>query len=194
MSVLLLPWRRSGRRNGTGQRRIRWARMLGHGIIWSGLGAVALAVGLGVQLGDSAVDQIDPLYFQGAAVHPRDRGAALDPNALPGPIISPYTQAYGWAQSQAPAYAETGGADYPYAPEPAVTVHRLSESEWEEVPSPSMAPWPPGQVTEDPQIERYASYPIEEKPPAPVAEAGAPPQPRPPAEQLSVAPVLVYDR
>lgn len=204
MGALLLPWRRNSRRRGTGKRGARWARMLGHGIMWSGMGAVALAVGLGVQLGESAVHQIDPLYFQGPAIHPRDRGAALDPNALPPPIISPYTQAYGWAQGQAAAFAETGGADYPYAPEPTVGVHQLAEPEWSDAPAPSMAPWPPGQVTENPQIVRYASYPIEQKPDGPTAQAGAPPEPqaqpqaqpsaRPPAQPLSVAPVLVYDK
>jgi len=176
--------------------------MLGHSIIWSGIGAVALAVGIGVQLGESAVSQIDPLYFAGPAVHPRDRGAALDPNNLPGPITSPYLQAYGWAQSQAALPAFSGGPEYPYAPNPEPVIQQASDEQpWEVVQAPSMAPWPPGQVSDNPQIERYASYPIEEKrttPPeteaTPVAQAGAPPRPQPAAQQLATAPVLVYDR
>jgi len=63
-----------------------------------GAGGV-LAVIFGVSLGNSAISQINPHYFQGAAVHPRDRGAALDPNA-PTVIPNRYEQAYGFAQGQ----------------------------------------------------------------------------------------------
>ncbi|HYJ52083.1 MAG TPA: hypothetical protein VEW04_02835 [Allosphingosinicella sp.] len=173
--------------------------MLGHSILWSGLGAVALAVGVGVQLGESAVSQIDPLYFQGPAIHPRDRGAALDPNNLPGPIVSPYLQAYDWAQGNAALAAYSGGQSYPYAPDPEPAVQRLAETQWEVVEVPAAQPWPAGQVSENPEIERYARYPIEEKrgtvaqpaaaeePPAPVRVAARP------VEALSTASVLVYD-
>lgn len=67
-------------------------------LITAGIGGVA-AVMFGVTLGNSAISQINPLYFQGAAVHPRDRGAALDPNA-PTVIPNRYEQLYGFAQGQ----------------------------------------------------------------------------------------------
>lgn len=67
-------------------------------MITLGVGGVA-AVIFGVSLGNSAISQINPLYFQGAAVHPRDRGAALDPNA-PTVIPNRYEQLYGFAQGQ----------------------------------------------------------------------------------------------
>lgn len=174
--------------------------MLGHSILWSGLGAVALAVGVGVQLGESAVNQIDPLYFQGPAIHPRDRGAALDPNNLPGPIVSPYLQAYDWAQGNAALAASySGPGTYPYAPDPEPAVQRLAETQWEVVEVPAAQPWPAGQVSENPEIERYARYPIEEKRAA-VAEPSTSEEPRAqvrvaaqPTEALSTASVLVYD-
>ena len=194
---------RLGRRRGTGWRRARWARMLGHSILWSGLGAVALAVGIGVQLGDSAVEQIDPLYFQGPAVHPRDRGAALDPNSLPGPIVSPYSQAYSWAQGQEALAAHGGGQAYIYVPEP--LPRQLAETQWEVVEAEPAQPWPVVHAGVRPDIERYARYPITEKPYA-EAEAGADADadriddPRAevrmaahPAEPLSTAPVLTYE-
>jgi hypothetical protein len=171
--------------------------MLGHSILWSGLGAIALAVGIGVQLGESAVSQIDPLYFQGPAIHPRDRGAALDPASLPAPIVSPYLQAYGWAQGDAAIPAHAGGGSHPYAPEPLPAVERLAESQWEVAMSPSTEPWPAVRATENPEIARYASYPIEDK----AAEADAPAEPQAEAQAqvrtavhpLAVTPVLVYD-
>ncbi len=67
-------------------------------LITLGAGGV-LAVIFGVSLGNSAISQINPFYFQGAAVHPRDRGAALDPNA-PTVIPNRYEQLYGFAQGQ----------------------------------------------------------------------------------------------
>src|SRR5687767_4626132 len=63
-----------------------------------GIGGM-IAVIFGVSLGNSAISQINPLYFQGAAVHPRDRGAALDPNA-PTVIPNRYEQLYGFTQGQ----------------------------------------------------------------------------------------------
>lgn len=198
MIGLSLRSRLGGRRSGTGWRRARWAHMLGHSVLWSGLGAVALAVGIGVQLGDSAVDQIDPLYFQGPAIHPRDRGAALDPNNLPGPIVSPYQQAYSWAQGQEVLAAYSGGVAYPYAPDPQPAVQQVAETQWVVVETPPEQPWPAPGAGANPQIERYARYPIEEKPrePAEPDDDAARPQVRMaahPVDPLATAPVLVYE-
>jgi hypothetical protein len=40
------------------------------------------AIMVGVLLGNSAISAIDPVHFRGAAIHPRDRGVATDPNHL----------------------------------------------------------------------------------------------------------------
>jgi hypothetical protein len=171
--------------------------MFGYGAIWSGLGAVLLGVGFGAQLGESAVGEIDPLYFQGPAVHPRDRGAALDPATLPGPIVSPYLQAYNWAQGHAALAAYAGGPQYPYAPDPLPAVQQVAEPQWELVIAPP-EPWPAERAAAHPEIARYASYQIEEKPAAPAEEEEPRGEPqaevRTAAQPLAVTPVLVYDK
>ena len=139
-------------------------------MIWPAMGAVALAVGLGVQLGESAVREIDPLYFQGPAARPM----ALDPVAeVPAP--SPYAQAYGWEQGNAARLAASG-IDYPYAPTPASLVQPIVEPARQDSPPPpplSLPPWPPGQVSSHADVERYTDYPIERKD----GEADAPDEP-----------------
>jgi hypothetical protein len=133
--------------------------MIGSPMIWPAMGALALAVGLGVQLGESAVREIDPLYFQG----PAGRPMAIDPVAQ-APASSPYAQAYGWEQGNAARLADSG-IDYPYAPTPVSLVEPIAEPARQDAPSPppSLAPWPPGQVSIHPEIERYTDYPIERK-------------------------------
>lgn len=79
-------------------------------LISLGVGGV-VAVMFGVTLGNSAISQINPLYFQGAAVHPRDRGAALDPNA-PTVIPNRYEQLYGFADGQAARAAACVGCSF----------------------------------------------------------------------------------
>jgi hypothetical protein len=134
-------------------------------MIWPAMGALALAVGLGVQLGASAVGEIDPLYFQGPAARPE---------GVPPPAEISAPEAYGWEQGNAARLAESA-VDYPYAPTPVA----LHSSEWQEPPPPlSLAPWPPGQVTAHPEVERYTDYPIEAKEP----DGGAPDEERAPAE------------
>jgi hypothetical protein len=133
--------------------------MIGSPMIWPAMGALALAVGLGVQLGDSAVREIDPVFFQG----PVGRPMGIDPVAQ-APAPSPYAQAYGWEQGNAARLADSG-IDYPYAPTPASLVEPIIEPARQDAPSPppSLAPWPPGQVSIHPEIERYTDYPIERK-------------------------------
>ena len=58
------------------------------------------AIMLGLSLGNGAVSQINPIYFQGAAVHPRDRGAAIDPNSIP-PAAPAYGAIYGFGEGRA---------------------------------------------------------------------------------------------
>lgn len=156
---------------GTWRRQSRFWRMIGSPMIWPAMGALALAVGAGVQLGESAVREIDPFYFQGAAEPP----IAVEP-PLPSPP-SAYAQAYGWEQGNAARLA-AGAIDYPYSPTP-VSVVALPAAAPAETPPPlSLAPWPAGQVSSHPEVERYADYPIEQKvPDSPPPDADEDPAP-----------------
>jgi hypothetical protein len=123
---------------------------------------VALAVGLGVQMGESAIGAIDPIHFQGAAPPPQ----GIDP-ALPPPPQSAYAQAYGWEQGNAALQADGASArgyeDFDYVPQ--AIVRPAAAPLWQEPAAPpNLAPWPPGQVSSHPEVERYTDYPIEEKP------------------------------
>lgn len=122
------------------------------------MGALALAVGLGVQLGESAVREIDPLYFQGPAARPAGLDAVAE---APAPAPAAYAQAYGWQEGNAARLAESS-IDYPYAPTPMPVAARQLQ---EPAPPPplSLAPWPAGQVSAHPEVERYTDYPIEAK-------------------------------
>lgn len=143
-------------------------------------GLIFLGVAGGVALGESAVDQINPLYFQGAAVHPRDRGAALDPNALQ--VQSPrFADLYGWEEGQAARAADCSGcaavvARDAYAEAPALQ-YAAAETGWSEAPQTYiLAPEPvPTQTEEAPvqpsEVALYSGFQIEEKP----AEAEAAP-------------------
>jgi hypothetical protein len=140
---------------GTWRRRGRFSRMIGSPMLWSGMGAIALAVGLGVQLGESAVREIDPLYFQGPAARPE----AVEPVAEASAPLP-----YGWEAGNAARLAEAS-VDYPYAPTP-MPVALPAATPAEAPPPPlSLAAWPPGQVSSHPEVERYTDYPIEQKPP-----------------------------
>jgi hypothetical protein len=153
--------------------------MLSNRILWPSMIGIALAVGLGVQLGESAIGSIDPIHFQGAAARPQ----GIDPNVQP-PAQSAYAQAYGWEQGNAARLADGGTfQDFNYLPQP-VSVQRVAEPVWHDAP-PSMTPWPPGQVSSHPDVERYTDYPIEEKPAAQQAEPEQPVSGQPDASALS---------
>lgn len=164
-----------GRRAGTPRRPARFRRMLSNRILWPGMIGVALAVGLGVQMGESAIGSINPIHFQGAAPPVQ----AIDPAALPPPPQSAYAQAYGWEQGNAARLAAGGSAseDFDYVPQ--AIVRPAAAPAWQEPAAPvSLAPWPPGQVSSHPEVERYTDYPIEEKPAVqPEAERVVPEQP-----------------
>lgn len=155
--------------------------MLSNRALWPGMIGVALAVGLGVQMGESAIRDIDPVHFQGVPAHPRERGAAIDPNALPPPPQSAFGQAYNWGDGRAARAADSGYEDFDFAPRPPV-VRRVAAPVVYEEPAPlSLQPWAPGQVSPRPEVERYMHYPVERKvaPDAP----GADEEDTPPAEE-----------
>jgi hypothetical protein len=165
MAGFRLRLSRGRSRPGTAARPGRFRAMISNRMLWPGLIGIALAVGLGVQMGESTVGEINPIHFQGAAPPVRP----FDPAVQPPPVASTYAQAYGWQEGDAARQADSGNQDFDYMPPPA-TVQRTSEQVMP--PPPSMAPWPPGQVSSHPQIERYTDYPIETKP-------AAPPEPEP---------------
>ncbi len=69
--------------------------------------AAVVATILGLHLGNSAVAEINPIHFQGPALHPRDRGTAIDETELAARLARrppSYDQLYGWPEAQA-AYA-----------------------------------------------------------------------------------------
>lgn len=80
------------------------------------LGAL-LAAGIagGIHLGESAIAEIDPVHFRGPAIHPRDRGAAIDPNEIE-PDEPRFASLYGWEDS---ADAVPAGYSSDYAAQPA---------------------------------------------------------------------------
>ena len=146
----------------------------------SALGALILAAGgFGIHLGQSAIDQINPLYFQGAAVHPRDRGAVFDESRLP-PQAPRFAELYGWDEGRSARGAECGGCA-------AVTArdafyesgvrYAVAEPDWQvhpaayavaAEPEPQAAPEEEAaQAPEPVDVARYASFPIEEKPAEP---------------------------
>lgn len=106
-------------------RRVRRRVISPASILTLGVGGV-LAVVFGVTLGNSAISQINPLYFQGAAVHPRDRGAAVDPNA-PTVIPNRYEQLYGFNEGQQARALDCVGCTFgpPAMPDRAI-VHSAS--------------------------------------------------------------------
>jgi hypothetical protein len=69
--------------------------------------SILAAAAAGIHLGESAVASINPIYFQGPALHPRERGAAIDERSLAlaraeAPMI------YGWDQGHAARAADCG--------------------------------------------------------------------------------------
>jgi hypothetical protein len=140
---------------------------------------VIAAAALGIHLGESAIDQINPLYYQGAAVHPRDRGAAIDESAVQ-PRPPRFADLYGWAQGENARTAECGGC-----PTVARDAYRAGthfaviESGWHSEARPAAyyvaepRPQPleaePEAAEAEPEpfvVERYAAFAIEEKPAA----------------------------
>jgi len=155
--------------------------MLSNRLLWPGMIGVALAVGIGVQMGESAIGSINPIHFQGAA----PPVAAIDPNAPPPATAPTYADAYGWQQGDAARQAEQARyEDFDYLPP---SVQRVSQPALPPLPRApvSLAPWPPGRVSSHPDVERYTDYPIETKPAAERAPAAAP---EPPPDQPDADP------
>lgn len=141
------------------------------------LGAsVLLAVAGGIQLGESTIAMINPVHFQGPAVHPRDRGAAVDEHAV-RPSEPSFASLYGWDEGQAARAADCMDCDmlaardaYVEYEAPAVSIYRGLAQEWEEPVLTSEADEGVGGPIEEvsefdrelkERVVRYAYYEIE---------------------------------
>lgn len=142
--------------------------------------AVALpaAAMLGVQLGQSAIAQINPVHFRD---DPAPR--AVDSSALAAAPVDPYAQAYGWDRGNAARAVDCGGTcdaghvDEAQALAFAAPARSASAPYWRDVtPDTELRPWPPGAVpNRGLSVERYMHYPVQ-------AEAAAAPDDAPVAD------------
>jgi len=139
-------------------------------------GSLLASVAIGIALGESAVGLIDPIHFQGPAVHPRDRGAAIDPNRV-RPRPAAYGDLYGWEEGHAARAADCGdcpalaaraayayasaptySAEVPYfggSDEPRAASRRGARAEPAPV-APSREEW----ASREQHVARYAGYPV----------------------------------
>ena len=94
------PDRQTGPRRERRLRRVVFAVMTNPFALPIIAGSLLVAVAAGIHLGESAVAMIDPVHFRDPAVHPRDRGAALDEAELLARRAAP-TPLYGWEEGHA---------------------------------------------------------------------------------------------
>lgn len=68
-------------------------------------GSILAAVVAGIHLGQSSISLINPIYFQGPALHPRERGAAIEERSLAAQPPAD-GQLYGWEKGRAARAAD----------------------------------------------------------------------------------------
>ncbi len=144
----------------------------------------AASMAFGLHLGESAVSEIDPVHYRGPAIHPKDRGAAIDPQELRETQRPQFASLYGWEEGNAAraencgdcdalaardAYAD-GGAAYDYSPAVEKAVAYLEEAEegWTEGDMTDEDQWRDARAEDDEdsyavrtvRVERYAYYPV----------------------------------
>jgi hypothetical protein len=122
-----------------------------------------IAGAVGLQLGESAIGQIDPTYFQGALEPPRDVTKDPRPSRAPG-----FAQASGWAQGYQALAADCGGCS-PVSgqsgPAPAAPLYTYSdatiEPRWQQAAAAVTADEPRlERSVESAQLQRYLHYPV----------------------------------
>ena len=155
--------------------------------------AVVAAAIIGVQLGQSAISEINPVHFQGPLA-PR----AITPPPEPAPY-DPYAQQYTWSMAPPVLSADCGpdcdgtqarqamrlALDDSAGRDPALPPWR------DATPATQLQPWAPGTVSNGRTFERYMHYPVDrEQAEHPMAQpaAVAASAPATPAEALRVAP------
>lgn len=151
-------------------------------------GALLAAVAVGIHLGESSIGLINPIYFQGPAIHPKDRGAAIDEAALQAPRPARYDQLYGWEEGQVARAADCGDCEAlrardTYARDYSARVpyfggetepRRYASAEPEAEPAvyyEAAAPYAEEVIEPEPPALRYAHYPVSYE------EAAAEPEP-----------------
>jgi hypothetical protein len=155
----------AGTRSGTTRGRPRFSGMLrtrSSALVASGAGLMVAAI-FGIQLGQSAVSEIDPVHFQG----PAERPIGIDPAAAEAAEPDPYSQAYGWGDSGAPGPicggdCEAGEARAATAFDGPIATRELSAPYWRDAtPITELRPWRPGEVPyRGLSVERYMHYPV----------------------------------
>jgi hypothetical protein len=130
------------------------------------MGVLTVVAGaIGLQIGEGAIAQIDPIYFQGAPVAAQDVTKNPRPQPQPG-----FAQASGWAEGYAARAADCGDcpallARHAYAPaqpgpvyteatlQPRWAPQSVAIAPAEEAPAPV-------QTAEQRRMGRYLHYPI----------------------------------
>ncbi len=164
------------------------------------IGLAAAAI-IGVQLGQSAISEINPVHFQGPLA---PQGITPPPEPAP---YDPYAQNYVWSSNPGYSFVDCAPGCASVQTRQAVQ-YALDQSAgpdaalpyWRDAtPNPQLRPWAPGAVPNGGTFERYMHYPIDrEQAEHPMVERTAAetaaPKPTPtPAEALRppvVAPTL----
>lgn len=142
-------------------------------LIRPAFGAVLLAAAaFGVHIGQSAIDQINPLHFQGPAVHPRDRGAAVA-EADFAPEGPRFSDLYGWEEGRSARGADCRDCDALAARDAHGARLAMIRTGWSGAPEPAAiriepesgpAPEPSEEAPEAAwaEIDRYTDFEIEQ--------------------------------
>ena len=179
----------AGAAAGTGRPRRRFSAMFRarpNNLALASVGLVAAAL-IGVQLGQSAISEINPIHFQG----PLERPQGIIPPPEPAPF-DPYGQPYVWSAAPPPVVADCG---FDCGTTPTREAMRLALDSsngrdaslpyWRDAtPASELRPWAPGEMPgRGRNIERYMNYPVnQEEAQRTVAEPpAAKPQPQAPA-------------
>jgi hypothetical protein len=136
---------------------------------------IAAAAIIGVQLGQSAISEINPVHFQGALA---PQGITPPPEPAP---YNPYARQYVWSMNPPPLLADCGPDCDGTRARQAMRL-ALDESAgrdaslpyWRDAtPATELQPWRPGAVPGDGTFARYMHYPVNrEQAEHPLAEPG----------------------
>ena len=129
---------------------------------------LVLAAVIGVQLGQSAISEINPIHFQGALERPQ----GITPPPEPAPF-DPYGQPYVWSMTPPPMVADCGfdcggTAQTQQAMRLAMDNSAGRDSSlpyWRDAtPATELRPWPPGEMPGRARsVERYMHYPVNQE-------------------------------